>query len=160
MNGAIRRVTWPLNVFWRFTAVSLLVGLITVSAAQTSAAQAQKTALEGKWQLVTFERDGQVFAPPDVVMSFTFAGSALTIAGMYSSKGEERCTVTLNEKVVPSHIDYVRPNKDVVPGIYSLQGDELKIALPFTGPKPQRPTQFSAPAKSRVALLTLKRQTK
>lgn len=147
------------TLLWALVIV-LLSGVIATLTARMSAAQAPKTVLEGKWQLVTFERDGQVFGPPDVSMSFAFAGSALTISGMYGSKAEERCTFTLDGKASPPRIDYVRPNKDSVPGIYSLRGDELKIALPFSGPQPQRPKEFIAPAKSRVAVLTLKRQNK
>jgi uncharacterized protein (TIGR03067 family) len=108
--------------------------------------------IQGTWALVAGERNGNPIAPEMATgISLVFAGDKLTTK---TPNGDLQTSFSLNSDKNPTEIDVEmagQPGR----GIYSLDGDDLKIIHGEVG-KP-RPTQFAAPAGSGLTLLVLRR---
>lgn len=120
--------------------------LVTVlfAASLALAADAKDEALEGKWKVVSVERDGK-------------ANEMLTDAirtmkdGKYELKPKTGDTVTGGYKIVdakakPKTIDFTPDGGQfkgkTLLGIYAIDGDTLKIC--FAEPGKDRPTEFTS----------------
>jgi uncharacterized protein (TIGR03067 family) len=68
-------------------------------------------------------------------------------------------TFRLDPSQTPKAIDATRVKGGKMAKGYELDGDTLKLCLPIRLEK-ERPTEFAAPEKSEVLLLTLKRVKK
>jgi uncharacterized protein (TIGR03067 family) len=100
--------------------------------------------LQGTWECVSMEREGDVVPPEH------FKGSSVVyeddLATLYRD-GEffRRGIITLDPSKTPKRIntwDLAGPYADdSVPGIYEIDGDTLKIC--FSRPKIARPTEFT-----------------
>lgn len=127
-----------------YVAVMLVAGCF-YCAEPTEAAKKDLAALEGDWELVSGERDGQAI-PEDIVKT-----------GKRESKNGET-TVTINGQLLMKAKYTVDPSKkpkaidyDIVDGrakgmkqlgIYEIDGDTVKFC--FAGPDKDRPTGFAA----------------
>ena len=140
--------------------------LATAGATGRFTADDDKAALQGTWQCVSSEIDGEK-QPDDEVKPYTlvFDGEKMTVnkAGERVMKG----SVKLDPAQSPRHIDFKleeNPNNpdDVgktLPGIYELSGDELKWC--FTLPdRSERPKDFKTEAGSSRVSAVLKREKK
>jgi len=148
---------------------ALLLGtllLATAGATGRFTADDDKAALQGTWQCVSSEMDGEK-QPDDEVKPYTlvFDGEKLTVnkAGERIMKG----SVKLDPAQSPRHIDFKleeNPNNpdDVgktLPGIYEVKGEELKWC--FTLPdRSERPKDFKTEAGSSRVSAVLKREKK
>ena len=65
----------------------------------------------------------------------------------------------LDASVSPKTIDLTSPQGEVVRGIYSLSGDELRICM-GKGPTAARPTKLDSTADPPTMLIVLKRQSR
>jgi RNA polymerase sigma-70 factor (ECF subfamily) len=123
-------------------------------------AKEDKKKLQGTWDIVSVERDGQDLTAKFNEVKFIFAGDEITIKGGKELKGEFK----LNASVTPRQIDIVpTDNKDrTMEGIYEFKGTaanrkdhELKLCLHDAK---QRPTEFATKEGSALLLVVLKRE--
>jgi uncharacterized protein (TIGR03067 family) len=128
-----------------------------VVAADGDAVKKEKDALQGKWTIVSVERDGkpvEMWADGVRVME----GDNYTLT---PKKGDAvKGTFALDPSKTPKAIDF-RPAagqyKDkTLRGIYEIDGDMLKIC--FAEPDKERPTEFASKAASGCTLAIHKKQ--
>jgi uncharacterized protein (TIGR03067 family) len=113
-------------------------------------AKEDKETLQGRWTVVTAERDGRAF-PEAKEDRIVFAGDKLTV------KIKDRmhdATYQLDPNKHPKRIVIVSADAQEKPlkGIYQLEGDSLKICL-----GKDQPVEFAARAGTEQVLLILKR---
>ena len=125
--------------------------------------EADKQAIQGVWQVTDFEANGNA-APEkaEVIKKIKTAKWIFTAHKMtYQLGGKDSpADYTLDPSKTPKEIDFMPlddPN-NVKPqlGLYSLEGDTLKLCLPGPQEGP-RPTKMAADDAGKNVLLTLKR---
>jgi uncharacterized protein (TIGR03067 family) len=119
-------------------------------------------ALQGTWTAVILERNGQK-APEEVLKSFrvVIKGDKMII----NPESDHRTsTFKLDPSKKPKAMDNTPdqgPKKGMVlPAIYELEGDTLKICFDNEGVSDKRPTEFKTTPASGLALFVLKREKK
>jgi RNA polymerase sigma-70 factor (ECF subfamily) len=124
--------------------------------AKPGLARTDKDRIQGVWIPQSMEKGTQL-APKEFLasMKLEFAGDKFLAHGPGKNGRSEEGTYTLRPKSRPKEIDVMGGGK-LIPGIYELQGDELKIC--FTDPGQERPTEFKTAAGSEQVLLILRRQ--
>lgn len=130
------------------------VGLVLLAIAacsgkrQDSASQQDHTALQGEWEIVSAESNGEP-PPPGMLdgAKFAFSGDKLTLMG-------KEGTFELDATKSPRQIDFIR-GKSRQLGIYELDGDQLKLCV---GPADDRPKEFKARPRTDHSLFVLKRK--
>ena len=127
-------------------------------AEQKDPAMLDQAAIQGKWKVVAMEAQGNQ-APAEVVavLKYEFKDDKLTITP--GEPGFAHYTFKLNSSTKPAAIDITaaepgRGADDMEKGIYTLEGDHLKIWLGNN----KRPTRMTADARSGQALVELKRE--
>jgi internalin A len=132
--------------------------LLAADEPNDAAAKKESEKLSGTWKAITVERDGQPDgAAQNAIVTYTAEGK-LTVKFAEGTRGEG--TYRLDPSKTPKRMDYTlsfgtnkgEPHK----GIYSLEGDTLKICGSEPG-KP-RPKEFATKADSGRVLLVLKRE--
>jgi uncharacterized protein (TIGR03067 family) len=115
----------------------------------------------GSWKVVSMERDGKEIGEAFKGAKWVFTKT--TLAARFPGEGEAKFAYqarkgdkvgTIDLEVVESARDG-GPRKRVYVGIYSLEGDALKICYAATGK--ERPKEFATKADSRNTLVVLKR---
>jgi uncharacterized protein (TIGR03067 family) len=116
-------------------------------------------AIEGRWQLLRAEADGEQ-APELVVtkteLEMTHGAYAVRFAGQIADQG----TFELGQAT--AHDTLLLRGKSghnagrVIPAIYQLKGDRLRVCFGFAG---VAPTEFTATAGQARYLATYRRQT-
>ncbi len=150
----------------RFLLCSLMA-VILGSAGPVRADDAKKDEdkLQGTWQATEAVANGKPVPKEQLErMKVVFAGDTMSI---FPPDGDGKKSVENTFRVDPSKkpkaIDATRAEGDskgkVAKGIYELDGDALKLCLSARLEK-DRPTEFAAPEKSGLVLLTLKRVKK
>ena len=128
---------------WMLLPTALTVGLLVAADAKDDAVKKDMDALQGKWQLVSLDRDGKsADVPKDavrVIKDDTYSISprpGVTING----------TFKIDPTAKPKTIDITQTSGDnkgkTSLGIYDLDGDTLKIA--WAPPGKDRPTEFKS----------------
>jgi RNA polymerase sigma factor (sigma-70 family) len=104
----------------------------------TLSPQAERQKLQGGWQVVSVERDGQ--ALPDQGMRLVFADGQVTVfvPGFQAAP----MTYVLDPSQKPRAIDITSPVAGVWPGIYHLEGESLRLCLDQNDTTRTRPTAF------------------
>jgi len=151
-------------------AALFLAGLVLATAGaddKKAGDDADKAALQGTWQAVSSEMDGDK-QPEDEVKLYTlvFSGDKLVVnkAGDCVMEG----TVTLDAAQDPKHLDLKLEknpgNPDDVgktmPGIFAVKGDELKWCFTLPGGGTERPKEFKTEAGSGRVSAVMKREKK
>ena len=134
--------------------VIALLGLLV------AADEADKEKLQGVWQVVSLEVDGM--AGPEQIarqMKYTFKKDNLTVhPAEPSSDSAFTCKLEPGKKVKTIDMKVTKGSNTglTYPGIYQLDGDELKICF---GVKPgnERPKKFATRDGSGTVLIVLKR---
>ena len=129
---------------------SLIFGFFAGSAAATDMDQ-----LQGSWQLVLQEREGELQDIKAIII--TFAGKEFKTY----KDGEliETGTITLDESASPRHYDAVSSGKNkgsVYPAIYRLKGDTWQTSVTTTADG-SRPAAFLSKAGSGNQILVWRR---
>jgi uncharacterized protein (TIGR03067 family) len=136
--------------------LTLLVAPLCVCAAAAEP-EGDLKALQGTWVIGRATLAGRDHTDD-------FKGMKLTVGGEKYSVGfgavNDNGTLKLDAAKQPPHIDLTtRPDGPfkgrTLPGIYELKGDTIVLCL--NSEKPDRPTKFEAPEKSKLMLLTFKR---
>jgi uncharacterized protein (TIGR03067 family) len=138
----------------------LLVLAAAVSLAMHGAGQdAKKSELEGTWKGDSLEKAGQKLDEHAKTVRWEISGDKITVLeDRLSVKG----TVTLDSKKSPKTIEVEAKGDEgrinfVLIGIYSLDGDVLKVCYTSTKDA-KRPKEFKTNPGSEQVLLVLKRQ--
>jgi uncharacterized protein (TIGR03067 family) len=143
-----------------------LRGLLIVTAASLVAADPPKEdavkkdreRIQGTWKVVALEADGEP-APAEIVaaLKLVFKGDTLTFVP--GEPGLTNYTYKLDPTTKPAGFDMThadgKQKGETDKGIYSLEGDSLKICFGKPG---QRPKELTAKAKSGQAVYVLKRE--
>jgi RNA polymerase sigma factor (sigma-70 family) len=125
--------------------------------------EADKQAIQGTWQVTTVEAKGK--EDPDkggvlakiATQKWVFTADKVTVR-MPGKKDVPAAAYTLDPSKTPKEID-VTPEKgkgELGQGLYSLEGDVLKLCFPGPGGGP-RPTELAADEAGKNIFLTLKR---
>ena len=117
--------------------------------------------LEGTWIVVAREERG-VESPKEVLdkieMRFTFTGTKVTLKISKQIEKSEDGPFTIDSTKKPKQID-MKTGKIEVRGIFSLEGDTLKLCL-VMDKDAKRPTDFTTAKDNGHGLLVLKREKK
>lgn len=149
----------------RWLVLPVIALLLTAGAAEDEGGEDGK-ALQGTWQVVSSEIDGEKQAEDEVKQyTLVVSGGQMTInkSGDVVMKGPFK----LDPGQTPRHLDFKleeNPNNpdDVgktLPGIYQLSGDELKWCFSLPA-RTERPKGFKSEAGSGEVYATLKREKK
>ena len=136
----------------------LAANLIAADAPKQDSTKKDIERIQGTWKLVSLEADGDQ-GPPEIVakLKLVFKGEALTFTP--GEPGFSNYTFKLDTSAKPPRFDMTfaeGPNKGKkLPGIYSLEGESLKICF---GPADQHPKELTAKAKSGQVMYVLKRE--
>jgi uncharacterized protein (TIGR03067 family) len=136
-----------------------VAGLWLMPAAQSDAVKKDLAALQGTWNLVAMEVDGQE------VKADKLKGTTLTIRdhtyGVLAGKQLREVEITLDPTKTPKEIDMKfldGPHKDAVgKGIYRLEGDTLTICRGLE-PQQERPKDFKTAGKIGYFVMVWQRQ--
>src|SRR5258708_6281497 len=126
-----------MDAFWLAVGPVFMFSAIALTDdAKDKAIKDELAALQGKWKVVAVEGDGK---PIDKIEKPTFT----FMDGKMSGFGPEM-TFTIDPTQKPKHITMVAKERQItVNSIYSLEKDELKIAIPLVekgkGPENKRP---------------------
>jgi RNA polymerase sigma factor (sigma-70 family) len=136
-----------------------------VPAKDKAQVKSDKERLEGTWVVEASVVDGD--KPEDKPgvdygetapgARWVFAGEKLTLKAVQRVNRE--LTYRLDPKSDPKAIDLIDSSAGTLLGIYSFEGDTLKICVVPPGKDSKRPSKFSSERDSMTALLTLKRTT-
>jgi uncharacterized protein (TIGR03067 family) len=110
-------------------------------------------ALEGTWKLVSLEVEGKAMELPEKPPVWVIKGNRVRYGA------EDLATLTLDATVTPKTVDLAFLNpKRVFEGVYSIEGDTLKVCANRTteGAK-ERPTGFATEGKPELRLLVFAR---
>jgi uncharacterized protein (TIGR03067 family) len=129
-------------------ALGLLMG---ADSPKEKPAKSDKDKLQGTWQAVKAERDGEAIKKASLY-KMVFKGDKYTLL-------VDDQAIKTNFKVdpgkKPKQITFTDPRKGSMLGIYELDGDKLKVCICEDGRT--RPKDFSTKDGSRMQLFILKR---
>ena len=134
-----------------------IIAMALVAPARDTA-QEELDALQGTWQVVSYERDGK---PGDAkaIEGRTLVVDKGTFVDAQAGKTLGKGTLTLDPAASPRTIDALFtegfPKGKTSKGIYERDGDTLKACAATIGK--DRPTNFTAPAGSGRMLVTYRR---
>jgi uncharacterized protein (TIGR03067 family) len=136
-----------------------LLFIAAVLSASGRATNSDLDNLQGTWVLVAMERDGEDVSAEDFVnWKAVYEQNRITLR--IGDRVRRRGIITLDPGRVPKTIDTKDqdgPYADqTVPGIYSLEGDTLKLC--FAHPGAERPRHFSTKDGSAFLYCVYKRQ--
>src|SRR5262245_44078642 len=147
----------------RLLCAALAVALLgTANPSRAGGDKKDEDRLQGTWVVQGIVYNGLVIEQKEIVdgdIVLVIAGDKLT-SNRPGKEGLES-TFKLDATKTPKTIDTValggRHKGKTVPGIYQLDGDTLKLCAPVDPEGAKRPTEFAAPQKSGLTLMTLKR---
>jgi uncharacterized protein (TIGR03067 family) len=147
-----------------------LIGLaICFSAAlgQENAAKEEMKKLQGRWAQVRLEADGRTHddeKSPKVTL--TISGETWLDGPAGEADGADPWTFKINPAKNPKQIDLIEKidggKTQTYPGIYTWEGDALKVAIPYpfegdTRNINKRPTEFRTKPDDDFVVITYKR---
>jgi len=136
-------------------AASLLPGCRRGGTQSEPAAEADDAKeIQGTWKVVSLVNEGKLEDPPP--MTFAIGGGKITT--LEGPDAEESGQYRLDSTASPKTIDLIGPDAELLRGLYSLAGDELKICMGRPGT--ERPAKFESGPGSTTAIMTLKRQSR
>lgn len=139
----------------RLYAMLVLAGglFIPVGAFSQDAVKKEQEKLQGTWQVLRQEYDGNDEAFQETKL--VFSADKIVVK---DKQGEKAMTYKLDPSMQPKNIDLtmeVQGKKTELTGIYLLNGETLKICASDKGQA--RPTEFVSPKGSRLTLFVLRR---
>jgi uncharacterized protein (TIGR03067 family) len=136
-------------------ALGALLLFAASTALQAGGAKNDEKKILGTWSMVKGVKSGED-APDDFKREFRLIFAAEGKMTVKMEGKELEGTYKLNTTKKPKHADFNVDGKDM-PGIYQLDGDNLKICV---GESDNRPTEFASEAGTNTILLVLKREKK
>jgi uncharacterized protein (TIGR03067 family) len=145
----------------KLLAVGSLLCLLALTTQAADDKKTDKDKLQGTWVVTSVTIGGnKIDIPKELGSTFTFKGDKMTAHDPEKKKDEEG-TFKIDEK--KKEIDLTGPSDkdpkvlETVPGLYSIDGDTLKMCFPIKGPKGDRPKGFD---DKECVVSELKRMTK
>jgi len=136
---------------------TILAAALLLAAAPADGTKDQD-GLQGTWNVDSLLRGGKFASPAAVAkMQLVISGDKATMKS--PGKDDAVGTFKLDPTKKPAAIDLVRDDKEVLLGIYVVDGDTLRLAMQKPGGK-ERPTAFESPEDSEVNVFVLKREKK
>ncbi|MBY0524575.1 MAG: TIGR03067 domain-containing protein [Gemmataceae bacterium] len=129
---------------------------VSVAGGQDTKDDSEK--LQGVWKVMSAERNGKK-QPDDELKGLRLTFKADKIVFKDNDK-EQEATYKLDPDKKPKAIDLVvkvGDKTETIPGIYQLNGDDLKICAAGEPGKP-RPTEFATRPATGTGLILLKRE--
>jgi len=126
--------------------------------------EADQEAIQGVWRLTGIEvNDEKALGVPTAVRimneeQWVFTADKITVQKFGETEGTDSYRLHPSKK--PKEIDRRSGRSDVVPGVYSLEGDVLKLCAPMTskdGTRGPRPTEVAVGEGGKNIVLTFKR---
>ena len=141
---------------WMLLPAALAVGLLVAGDAKDDAVKKDMEALQGKWQIVSLERDGKsTDVAKDAVRVIKDDKYTVTPRPGVTIEG----TFKIDPSAKPKTIDVTPTTGDnkgkTSLGIYEIDGDALKICWAPSGK--DRPTEFKSPEGSGLFLAVHKK---
>jgi uncharacterized protein (TIGR03067 family) len=132
------------------------VCLMQVTGATKDAAiKKDKDGLQGSWIVLSVTSDGKKMDVEKLVNArVIFQGDKVAGKGIRLGKGNETA-YKIDPTVTPKTIDFVHEDGTVIPGIYEIRENKVKICN--NGPKAGRPKDFESKANSGTVLIELYR---
>jgi len=121
-----------------------------------------ETDIQGTWKVVSAVEGGREEDRDFGLTGFVIGGGKI-VPMLEGGRPEDTAEYRLDPNASPKTIDIIvshRPEKESLPGIYTLAGDDLKICFRKWSPGEPRPTVFESPVGSNVTLLVLKRESR
>jgi uncharacterized protein (TIGR03067 family) len=148
------------NMRMCFAALLLLAGFV---AAADDGAATDKEKIQGLWQAVALEANGQE-VPDDATRKFQVRIKGDKLVFNPETDNREH-TFVLDPKTKPKAMDLTpgdgpAKGKRLPCAIYKLEGDKLMICLGKEGQGGKRPSEFKTAAGDGFALITLERVKK
>jgi uncharacterized protein (TIGR03067 family) len=131
--------------------ITFLALAVSTSAGQDKAGTSDKDKFQGAWSVSSSTKDGKEM-PADKIkgVKIVFEGDKVLVK---SADKDEEASYKLDSSKKPKQFDLTLPG-EMLPGIYDLDGDTLKIAL---GENKMRPKDFNGKDDSNILVLVLKR---
>ena len=156
-------------MIYRYIAALLCLILLPTAAVRAEDAKEQLAKLQGEWKIVLMEKGGQS-APKSVTENIVvnFVGDKMILDGVLSgpegAKPEKlEFTLSVDPTKTPKYFDTTalsgRYKGQTHPGIYILNGDDLKLGIP-NQPTNDRPTVLKSLAGDTLVVMTLTRVVK
>jgi uncharacterized protein (TIGR03067 family) len=144
------------------TLAAMVLASLSTALAQDDAGKKEQAKLEGVWNLVSGEENGEA-APESMVrnLKLVFKGNQLTFKGdARLMEKATKLTFKIDPSTTPKCIDItIEAGLDqgtVWEGIYEVTGDKMKICV-YVGGDKTRPVEFETKAGSNRALFVMKR---
>ena len=123
-------------------------GLLLSAPALGQDAKADQAKLQGEWEAVSIERDGNK-TPEAVAKTFRrkIEGNKYTVTfkmgdKVQTVKGTFKLDPSKKPKALDIQLDLGDGQEGTAKGIYEIDGEKLKTAFPSDGPKGKRPSDF------------------
>jgi uncharacterized protein (TIGR03067 family) len=134
----------------------VVVGLCLAADSKPDSKKEDKDLIQGSWTLVSGEKDGE--QPPEEIkmLKITFKDDKITAA---TSKDTHEGKFKLDPTKKPRQLSLsmsINGQDKEIPGIYELDGDNLKLCIP-DGDGSDAPKEFTGKQGSKQVLLVLKR---
>ena len=143
----------------------ILLVLVLLPATETLGQEPQedKEKIQGTWKIVSFKQiGGKDMAPAEALKTVKVVIAADKIVFDFGKGAVDEFSYKLDSSKEPKAIDLVeKKGKPSLPGVYSLDGDDLKLC--WDPNAKARPIEFSTEGKATekdVRLLVLKREKK
>jgi uncharacterized protein (TIGR03067 family) len=133
--------------------------LLSLASVLADTAEEARKGLQGTWVATAAQRDGKP-VPEVIGHRLTFSGEGFTIRSS-ADKVLYQGTYRLDQDTTPASIDFKHTEGDakgkVWKGIYSREGDQLRICDNAANPEKARPSSFDTKPDSGAVFVTLKR---
>jgi uncharacterized protein (TIGR03067 family) len=155
MSSFVLRVTTKAQ----FLIIAAIVVSLAADNPQDPASKKDLDGLQGSWKLVSAMRDGGAL-PKDKVKKTTIAmnDNSFLFPELAEYATSKEGTIKLDATKKPKQMDAASTEKEVMLGIYELDGDRYKVCFRQTG-KP-RPIEFASKQGSGNLLQVWKRKKK
>jgi uncharacterized protein (TIGR03067 family) len=145
-------------MMWKTTAVVVVALLVGVVAAKPDDKKKDEDKIQGTWQAVSLEEDGQK-APEDKTKEIKIVFGADGKVTVHGGDKEIKGTYQLDATKKVKELTLKAEGEKSVLAIYKLDGDDLTICGVADG-KGDRPTEFASKAGTHNHLIVFKREKK
>ncbi|MEO6811228.1 MAG: TIGR03067 domain-containing protein [Isosphaeraceae bacterium] len=144
----------------RFALFALAPCLFMVAAGSDDAARTDRELIQGPWKIVSITQDGTKESDESVHggrIEFSEDGYTVRANDQIVEQGSQSLDSSKQPKTIDFKITRGPAKGKTQPGIYQLEGDQLRVCFAHPGGS-DRPKQFTSTTESRTILLVLRRE--